>query len=329
MDMKIKIGVLGCANIAQRFIIPSICKNEFFQLTGIASRSKNKADSFASIFNTKAYYNYESLLEDDLDAIYIPLPNGLHYEWIKKALNKNIHVLVEKSLACNLSEVHELNLLAKNNDLVLMENFQFKFHKQLKFIQEEINRGEIGEIKLLRSSFGFPPFADKDNIRYQKAIGGGALLDAGAYTIKIAQIFLGSEIFIDSASLYKPFDKEVDISGSAFIKQKNSYVTAQIAFGFDLFYQNSLEIWGSNGKLTANRIFTAGPGIKATVRIEGIDNYDNLYEFEDDHFHNMLNHFSQLVHTRIGIDNEYDQNINQSRLIGELFKKSNDTLICE
>ena len=322
MEKKINIGVLGCANIAQRYIIPSICKNNLFQLVGVASRSKKKADSVASLFNTKAYYSYESLLELDLDAIYIPLPNGLHYEWIKKALNKNIHVLVEKSLACNFAEVQELNLIAKNNGLVLMENFQFRFHKQLKFIQDEIDRGKLGEIKLLRSSFGFPPFSDKDNIRYQKAIGGGALLDAGAYTIKIAQIFLGSAIYIESASLDKPFDKEVDISGSAYIKLKKSYVTAQIAFGFDHFYQNSLEIWGSKGKLTASRIFTAGPGIKATVRIEGSDGYDNLHELEDDHFHNMLNHFSKLIHTGIGIDNEYDQNENQARLIGEIFEKS-------
>jgi predicted dehydrogenase len=204
-----------------------------------------------------------------------------------------------------------------------MENFQFRFHKQLKFIQDEIEQGKIGEIKLLRSSFGFPPFVDKDNIRYQKAIGGGALLDAGAYTLKIAQIFLGSEIYIEGASLDIPFDKEVDISGSAYIKVKHNHIAAQIAFGFDHFYQNSFEIWGSKGKLTANRIFTAGPGIKATVRIEGTDGCNNLYELEDDHFYNMLNHFSELIHTGNGLENEYDQNVNQARLIAEIFEKSN------
>jgi len=323
MSKKISIGVLGCANIAQRYIIPSICESNSFQLVGVASRSEEKADFFASTFNTKAFYNYESLLELDLDAVYIPLPNGLHYEWIKKALKKNIHVLVEKSLACNFSEVQELNLLAKQNGLVLMENFQFRFHKQLKFIKDEIEQGKIGEVKLLRSSFGFPPFQDKENIRYQKSIGGGALLDAGAYTIKISQIFLGSEIYIEGASLDKPFNKEVDISGSAYIKHKNSHVTAQIAFGFDHFYQNLLEIWGSKGKLTASRIFTAGPGIKAMVRLESSDGYDNLYELEDDHFNNMLNHFSELIHTGNGLDSEYSQNVNQARLIGEIFEKSN------
>ena len=292
MKKKINIGVLGCANIAERYMLTALSKSNFFELTGVASRSKEKADSFASIFNTIAYYNYESLLDSNLDAIYIPLPNGLHYEWVKKSLNKNLHVLVEKSLACNFDEVKELNLLAKNNGLVLMENFQFIFHKQLKFIQDQLDKGSLGEIKILRTSFGFPPFLDKGNIRYKKAIGGGALLDAGAYTIKVAQIFLGLEIYIDSASLHKPNDKEVDISGSAYIKNKNNSITGQIAFGFDHFYQNILEIWGSKGKLTASRIFTAGPGIKASVRLEGSDASDNVYLIEDDHFLNILNRFS-------------------------------------
>jgi predicted dehydrogenase len=322
MSNKIKIGILGCANIAQRYMLTALTKSNFFELTGVASRSKEKADSFASMLNIIAYYNYESLLDSNLDAIYIPLPNGLHYEWVKKSLNKNLHVLVEKSLACNLDEAKELNLLAKNNGLVLMENFQFIFHKQLKFIQDQLDKGSLGEIKLLRTSFGFPPFLDKANIRYQKALGGGALLDAGAYTIKVAQIFLGLDIYIDSASLHMPNDKEVDISGSAYIKHKNSSITAQIAFGFDHFYQNILEIWGSKGKITASRIFTAGPGIKASVRLEGIDASDNVHLIEDDHFLNMLNHFSELINNRLGLDKEYVQNVNQARLIAELFEKA-------
>lgn len=323
MTNVIKIGVLGCANIAQRLILPAISKSSYFELTGIASRSIEKADSLASIYNTIPYYNYESLLESNLDAIYIPLPNGLHYEWIKKALKNNLHVLVEKSLACTYDEVQELNFLAKKSGLVLMENFQFRFHKQLKFIHDQVDQGYLGEIKLLRSSFGFPPFENKENIRYQKNIGGGALLDAGAYTIKVSQIFLGPDIYVDSASLDKPNDKEVDISGSAYIKHKYDSITAQIAFGFDHFYQNSLEIWGSKGKLTASRIFTAGPGIKATVNIECSNGSNNVHLIEDDHFLNMLDHFSRLINTGIGLDKEYDQNENQARLLGEVIKKSN------
>lgn len=317
-----RIGVLGCANIAERFILPAIIDSDLFELVGVASRSKDKADSFSNTFNTKAYYSYDSLLQSNLDAIYIPLPNGMHYEWIKRALNKKLHVLVEKSMACDLDEVKELNQLARDNGLALVENFQFRFHRQLKFIQNQIKLGYLGEIKLLRSSFGFPPFEDQDNIRYQKTLGGGALLDAGAYTIKVSQIFLGEEIYVDSANLTTPHNKEVDIWGSAFIKQKNGYLTAQIAFGFDHFYQNTLEIWGSKGKLTASRIFTAGPGVQAKVTIENRDGIEAINLPEDNHFLNMLDHFSKLINTGNGLDDEYSQNINQARLIKELVEKS-------
>ena len=322
MFKVIKIGVLGCANIAERFVLPAIKQSDLFELVGIASRSEDKADSFSNTFNTKAYYSYDSLLESNLDAIYIPLPNGMHYEWIKKALNKKLHVLVEKSLACNLEQVTELNQLARDNRLALVENFQFRFHKQLSFIQNQVDEGRLGEMRLLRSSFGFPPFKDKDNIRYQKVIGGGALLDAGAYTVKVSQVFLGDEIYVDSASLTKPHNKEVDIWGSASIKQKNGYLTSQIAFGFDHFYQNTLEIWGSKGKLTASRIFTAGPSVQPEVMIETRDGIDVINLPEDNHFLNMLDHFGELVNTGSGLDFEYSQNINQARLIRELYNKS-------
>jgi predicted dehydrogenase len=322
MFKAIKIGVLGCANIAERFMLPAINQSNLFELVGIASRSKDKADSFSNTFNTKAYYSYDSLLQSNVDAIYIPLPNGIHYEWIKKALNKKMHVLVEKSLACNVDQVKELNQLARDKSLALVENFQFRFHRQLGFIKNQVEEGHLGEIKLLRSSFGFPSFEDKDNIRYQKAIGGGALLDAGAYTIKVSQIFLGEEIYVDSANLTMPHNEEVDIWGSAFIKQKNGYLTSQIAFGFDHFYQNTLEIWGSEGKLTANRIFTAGPGVQAKVTIENRNGIEDINLPEDNHFLNMLDHFSELINTGNGLDDEYSQNINQARLIKELSNKS-------
>lgn len=322
MSNMIKIGVLGCANIAKKFLIPAINKNSNFELMGIASRSKDKSILFASSSNTTPFYSYDKLINSDLDAIYIPLPNGLHYEWIKKSLNNKLHVLVEKSLACTLEQVKELNTLAKKNNLALMENFQFQFHEQLEFIRNQINEGTLGEIMLLRSCFGFPPFDDSKNIRYQKNLGGGALLDAGAYTIKISQIFLGRNIFVDSAFLDTPKSYSVDISGSATLKQNDGKLVSQIAFGFDHFYQNNLEVWGSQGKLSASRIFTAGPGIKAEVKIEKKAGIDSVNYFEDDHFDNMLNKFHKLIISRKQDDNEYLNNVNQARLISEIFLRS-------
>jgi len=319
---KINIGVLGCANIAQRFIIPTLKEMEEFNLFGIASRAKEKVDEFSKEFDTKAFYSYESLLDEkDLGAIYIPLPNSMHYEWINKALNKNLHVLVEKSMTCEFEEVKELNNLAKQKGLVLIENFQFRFHSQLQYIKELVDSGKIGELRNIRASFGFPPFADSDNIRYKKELGGGALLDAGAYPLKISQIFLGDDISVKSASLDTPKNKEVDIWGSAYMKQKNGNLTSQIAFGFDHFYQNNIELWGSKGKIYTNRIFTAAPGFEPTIEIETNDGKESVQLSSDHHFKNMLKYFYTQIITKENIEDEYAQNINQARLIKELKEK--------
>jgi len=322
MSKKVKIGVLGCANIAERFVIPAIKSNANFELVGVASRSIEKANIFAEKFKTQAFTDYESLIQSDIDAIYIPLPNSLHYSWIKKSLKTGLHVLVEKSLACSFKEVKELNLLAKEKNLVLVENFQFRFHSQLEYIKQSVVNGEIGELRLIRSSFGFPSFLDKDNIRYKKSLGGGSLLDAGAYPLKITQIFLGQDIYVDSASLVTPDDQEVDTWGSAFVKQCNGNLTAQIAFGFEHFYQNTLELWGSKGKLTATRIFTAGPGVEPNVILETVNGVSNNKLPEDNHFINMLNHVHSLIHMQSNLDSEYEQNINQARLLKELYERA-------
>lgn len=324
MVKTIKIGVLGCANIAERFVLPAIKQSVFFELVGVASRSEDKADSFASTFNTKAYYSYDSLLESNLDAIYIPLPNGMHYEWIKKSLNKNLHVLVEKSLACDLEQVKELNALARDNSLALIENFQFRFHRQLATIKGIINDGIIGELRCLRSTFGFPPFPEADNIRYQKELGGGALLDAGAYPVKIAQYFLGLDLSVQAANLnYEPA-MEVDIWGGAYLKQKNGLMFSEIAFGFDNFYQCSLDLWGSKGRVYTNRIFTAPPDYAPKIVIETKTGSEIIMLEPDNPFENLLKYFHGLIiSSKEERELEYNQNINQSRILEEMRTKAN------
>ena len=320
---RLHIGVLGCAGIAKRFVIPAIKElHRYFKLVGVASRTVQKADDFAATFQTNAFYGYDDLLNiKELDAVYIPLPNSLHYEWIKIALNQGLHVLVEKSMACNYEEVKELNALAKEKDLVLIENFQFRFHSQLQFIKNLVDNKYIGELRNITSAFGFPPFKDEDNIRYQKGLGGGALLDAGAYPLKITQIFLGKDINVVGANLVYPQDKEVDISGSAYLKQRNGDVTSQIAFGFDHFYQNNITLWGSKGLIRAHRIFTAAPGFQPVIDMETMDEKKSIILPADNHFINMLMYFHKIINDSSKFEEEYLQNVNQARLIKELYIK--------
>ena len=327
MKKKVNIGILGCANIADRYVIPAISSlNQYYNIIGIASRSQDKAIAFAKKFNIKYYNAYAELLnEPSLDAIYIPLPNALHAQWIESALSLGLHVLVEKSLACSYEEVSKLNEIANIKSLALVENFQFRFHSQLDFIQKLLKDGTIGELRCMRSSFGFPPFPDVNNIRYQNELGGGSLLDAGAYPIKLSQIFLGNDLEVKAANLTFDSNKGVDIWGGAYLKQTNGFLFSEIAFGFDQYYQCNLELWGTKGKIYTNRIFTAHPEYEPVIELETATTGKEIIVLPaDHHFKKMLIHFYNLIFSKNSLENEYLQNTTQAKLIAGLKNKANE-----
>jgi dTDP-3,4-didehydro-2,6-dideoxy-alpha-D-glucose 3-reductase len=313
----LNIGVLGAANIATRSVIPSIVSlSDVFKLTGLASRDLSKAKSLTDSYGGKAYESYETLLaEPSIDAIYIPLPNSLHFPYVKMALEHEKHVLVEKSLGCSLKEVDEMVDIASKNNLVLLENFQFRFHSQLQTILQLVKSGEIGDLRSVQVAFGFPPFPDSNNIRYKQELGGGALLDAGAYAMKIAPYFLGDDIVMVHASMENDLSSGVDIWGTGVLKQKKGPLCCQFSYGFDNFYQCALELWGSKGKLSTNRIFTAPPNIEPKIIIETNNGVQELILPADNHYINMLKYFHSLIVDGGNKSAEYEGNILQANLV--------------
>lgn len=315
---KLKIGVLGCANIAKRSVIPAIKSLDQYELIAVASRKLEKAQELASTFNCIAIGGYNKLLQlDNIDAVYIPLPTGMHYEWIKKSLEHNKHVLCEKSFVVNFEEAQSLISIAKDKNLLIAENFMFPFHSQNNYVKELVLNNEIGELRNFRSSFGFPPFKDKNNIRYQKELGGGALLDAGAYPVKACQMILGNDLSVLSSHLQIDKATNVDLWGSALLLCKEHNITCSISFGFDNFYQCNYEIWGSTGKITVHRSFTAGPGFQPRITIEkqGIQTHKILAT--DNHFNNLLLSFYMTINEGNFTDN-YNELLIQSKLLTQI-----------
>lgn len=320
MTNKINIGIMGCADVANRLVIPNILLSDKFNIVAIASRTIEKANELAIKFSCDAIVGYENLLlKDNVDAVYIPLPTGLHYEWIIKSLQAGKHVLAEKSIACDYNEVDEIIQLARKYQLCVFENFMFPFHSQFEFVREMIAKKIIGEMQLLRSSFGFPIVNAATNIRYKKEIGGGSLLDAGAYTLMGSQYFLGFKQEVLSSSLEYQ-GQEVDFQGSVMLKNRQGIVS-QLAFGFNNYYQNNIEIWGTKGKLTMERAYTSAPGFKPKVIIETQNNKE-VYELPaDNHFVNILKKFYDCILNK-KFDYQYEQILNQSRLLTQVINQS-------
>lgn len=289
---------MGVAGIATRSVIPAILAAPGNYLKSIASRSKEKAVQAAALFQCEAVCGYDSLLADpEIQAVYIPLPTGLHYQWVIKALEAGKHVLVEKAAAVTVAEATHMVELARKNALALVENFQFTRHSQHNRIKQMISEGKIGAIRCFRASFGFPPFEEDTNIRYKKELGGGALLDAGAYTLRAASMVLGSELVVKASRLVLNDRHDVDWYGGIFLTQNGTGAFAELAFGFDNFYQCNYEVWGSRGKLTVNRAYTARADYSPTVLLEQNNNTEVITLPPDDHFYNMIAHFHNIVET--------------------------------
>ena len=198
MTSKIKWGVLGNATIARKCVIPAIFNSANGYIHALASQNPQKAEAIAKEYNIPHLYTqYESVLNDQqVDAVYIPLPNHLHRQWTIRALESGKHVLCEKPLACNAAEAIEMAQTASGKGLHLMEALMYRFHPRSKAIHRVVSRGEIGVPRLVRVSFCFHMeenvLKKKENSRLKKR-GGGALLDVGCYGVSVSRWMMGKE----------------------------------------------------------------------------------------------------------------------------------------
>lgn len=180
---KINWGVIGTAGIAKGCTIPGMQLAQNCNLYAIAGRSMEKAKAYQQEFGFQvAYDSYEALLADPkVEAVYIPLPNELHYEWTIKALKAKKHVLCEKPLAPTPAQIQEMFACAKENNVILMEAYAYLHSPIIAAIKDEIQSGVIGDVLYVESQFITSDY-DVSNIRMRKETYGGALYDLGCYT---------------------------------------------------------------------------------------------------------------------------------------------------
>lgn len=188
-------GVLGCAGIAKSSVIPGILSASNAKLYAISSRgSGSKLNNFMNKFKpVKAYTSYEEMLEDpEVDAVYIPLPNAMHYEWTLKAAAKKKHILCEKPLGISADEVKVMHEEAESNGVILMEAFAYRQSPLTKKVKELVEEGTVGKLRFIDSHFCFNQM-NKADIRFNKDLAGGATYDVGCYNLNVIRYITGSE----------------------------------------------------------------------------------------------------------------------------------------
>jgi xylose dehydrogenase (NAD/NADP) len=187
-DSPLRIGVLGAANIARAFIA-GVRPSMRIVVAAIASRDAGKAEKFARETGVARHHgSYESLLADpEIDAIYNPLPNGIHAEWSIRACDAGKHVLCEKPLCVTAAQAHAMFAAARANSVHLVEGYPYRAQPQTIKLLEIIAAGTIGKLQLIQASFGFK-LADGPNIRRDAQLGGGSLMDAGTYPVSLVRM---------------------------------------------------------------------------------------------------------------------------------------------
>jgi predicted dehydrogenase len=197
----LRIGCLGAARIAPAALVKPAASNDGVVCAAVAARDPSRARAFAAKHHIpQVHETYEALLADDkLDAIYNPLPNGLHGLWTTRALEAGKHVLCEKPFTANAVEAQKVADDAAGSGLVVMEAFHWRYHPMAARMLEVIASGELGDVRRIEAALCFPLPKFKD-IRYQLGLAGGALMDAGCYPVSMVRALAGAEPSVVRAS---------------------------------------------------------------------------------------------------------------------------------
>lgn len=249
-------GVIGAGGIAYVF-----CNGMRFTDTGqifaVASHTKSKADRFVNDFEIpRQYSRYEELLaDDDVDAVYIATIHPFHAEWAIKAAQAKKHILVEKPISMNYAEAAAMVEAARENDVFLMEAFMYRCHPQIQKMVDLIQDGEIGEVRLIRATFGFQSNFNPQSRLFNREMGGGGILDIGCYTASMARKVAGAaagKLFLDPISVKangKVGPTGVDHIAAATLKFENDII-AEIICAVECNVGSNVIIYGSGGTIT-------------------------------------------------------------------------------
>lgn len=194
MANPLRWGILGTGNIARQFA-EGLGSARRGVIEAVGSRTAAAAEQFAAAHRVpRAAGSYEAVLEDaGVDAVYVSLPNSMHHEWTLRALAAGKHVLCEKPFATNAAEAEEMFDAAERARRVVVEAFMYRSHPLTHAVMEAVRSGEIGALKLIRTSFCYRTTKVRGNIRFDRSLAGGALMDIGCYCVNFARHFAGTE----------------------------------------------------------------------------------------------------------------------------------------
>jgi xylose dehydrogenase (NAD/NADP) len=291
MNERIRWGILGCARISRRGLIPGILGSAGSQLFGLASRDAEKARAWCAEFGiAKSYGSYEALLADrDVEAVYIPLPNELHHEWTIRAAEAGKHVLCDKPLAINAREAEEMSAACRRAKVLLMEGFMWRHQPRTGQVQAIVRRGDIGHLRLIRCSFSFD--IDRSDWRLDPSRGGGALWDVGCYGVNTCRLFgEGEPAKIQSLAHWGPTNTDMTLAATL---EFSGGVLGQVDCSFEMPYRCRYELVGTKGIIEVPLAYL--PGESPTIVVHRGGSTETIATVPANQYTRMVDHFGAAV----------------------------------
>lgn len=274
MSSKLAWGILSTGRISGSFA-KGLADSQTGELVAVASRDKAKADKFGDEYGIpKRHGSYEALLSDpDVQAVYISTPHPMHAKWAIKAADAGKHILCEKPITLNYAEATAVVEAARRNDVFLMEAFMYRCNPQTHKLVELIRENAIGEVRMIQAAFGFNAGFNPESRLYNRALGGGGILDVGCYPVSMSRLVAG-------VATGKPFANPTQVKAfghigeagsdewAAAVMQFPGDIVAQVSTSVRLTQDNSARIYGSDGWIhvpnpwvcTAPKIILYKPG---------------------------------------------------------------------
>jgi predicted dehydrogenase len=242
----VKWGIISTAHI-NRLVIPGAHESPKVDLVAVASRDPARADEYARRWEIpRAYGSYEALLADEeIEAVYISLPNTLHCEWSIRAVEAGKHVLCEKPMSRRAADVEKAFDAAERAGRILTEAFMFRHHPQANRLTKLIAEGAIGQLRLVRACFSYALY-DVENIRLRTDVEGGSLMDVGCYCVNGSRLLAGEPELVYGQQLTGPSGTDWVFTGSM---RFPGDVFAQFDCGTSLPERDELEAIGTEGSL--------------------------------------------------------------------------------
>ncbi|WP_422927094.1 Gfo/Idh/MocA family protein [Singulisphaera sp. PoT] len=290
-ESKLRWGILGCARITRRGLIPGIRASHRGTLHALASRNADTVAAWTKEFGVeKGYSNYDEVLSDPaVDAVYIPLPNELHREWVFKAADAGKHILCEKPLALNAAEAQQMVDHCKAKGVVLMEAFMWRHQVRTTSLRRLVADGAIGELQVIRSTFCFT--MEGDDWRLDPKRGGGALWDVGCYGLSTARLFAGCEpTTCHAVARFGPTG--VDMSLSAVLKFPNG-VLAEFDCSFEQRLLHRYSLIGTKGTIAVPDAYL--PPARPMAYLRAKDAVRDLIFDGHNQYAKMVDAFAQAV----------------------------------